>query len=98
MPNNHLNGLAIVPCIWAATRPWVFPDEPFVEYEPKDEAWCRKLGIGHEGPYKPSCLRIGDTLYCHPTIIEAIERQIGKRVEQSVLETCSFGSLFTESH
>ncbi len=27
---------------------WVFPVEPFVEYEPKDEVWCRFFGIGHE--------------------------------------------------
>lgn len=28
---------------------WVFPDDPFITYEPKDERWCRALGIGHEG-------------------------------------------------
>lgn len=29
-------------------KKWVFPVEKFWEYEPSDEAWCRKLGIGHE--------------------------------------------------
>ena len=27
---------------------WEFPVERFVEYGPKDEDWCRLLGIGHE--------------------------------------------------
>lgn len=27
---------------------WRFPAERFVEYEPKDEAWCRAAGIGRE--------------------------------------------------
>ena len=25
---------------------WQFPDEPFVEYEPHDEEWCRFFGFG----------------------------------------------------
>lgn len=28
---------------------WIFPDDPFVIYEPKDEQWCRALGFGKEG-------------------------------------------------
>ncbi len=31
-----------------AKKRWVFPKEEFVEYEPKDELWCRPLGIGRE--------------------------------------------------
>ena len=30
-------------------RGWVFPDDPFITYEAKDERWCRPLKIGHEG-------------------------------------------------
>ena len=29
-------------------RRWVFPKDQFVEYEQKDEVWCRPLGIGSE--------------------------------------------------
>lgn len=34
---------------------WVFPDEPFVQYEKSDESWCRYFGIGYintENPLK----------------------------------------------
>lgn len=27
---------------------WQFPVEPLIEYEPKDERWCRYFGIGCE--------------------------------------------------
>ncbi len=30
------------------TRRWEFPNDRFVEYEKKDEDWCRLLGIGRE--------------------------------------------------
>ena len=29
-------------------KEWEFPKDRFVEYEPKDERWCRLLGIGRE--------------------------------------------------
>jgi hypothetical protein len=28
---------------------WIFPEEPFIIYEPKDEEWCRYAGIGRPG-------------------------------------------------
>lgn len=30
-------------------RGWIFPDDPFITYEPSDEGWCRTLGFGREG-------------------------------------------------
>jgi hypothetical protein len=27
---------------------WVFPADPFITYEPKDEDWCRYFGYGHQ--------------------------------------------------
>ena len=34
---------------WSRRRKiWQFPSDPFVTYEPSDEAWCRPLGIGKE--------------------------------------------------
>lgn len=32
---------------------WQLPVDPFVEYEPADEAWCRFFGIGAEDPDRP---------------------------------------------
>jgi hypothetical protein len=28
---------------------WIFPEEPFIIYEPSDEDWCRYCGIGRQG-------------------------------------------------
>lgn len=54
-------------------RVWVFPKERFVEYEPKDEGWCRKLGIGHEEVRpKPEVVRVGRTLVMHPQTWERL--------------------------
>lgn len=27
---------------------WIFPDEPFITYEPSDEDWCRYFGFGYQ--------------------------------------------------
>lgn len=31
---------------------WIFPEDPFVIYEPSDEEWARYLGFGKEQPAK----------------------------------------------
>ena len=38
------------------SRIWKFPDDPFVKYEPSDEPWCRRLGIGYELEVETVCV------------------------------------------
>lgn len=69
----------------AVTTPWIFPDHPYIEYEPKDEWWCRKYGIGHEGKSEPCVILMNksgylpgarDVLLVHPSLKKAFEEQI----------------------
>lgn len=79
---SPLYGLRIVPCELACETRWEFPKERFVEYEPKDESWCRKLGIGRE-VIVGHAYRVGNVLYAHPTVIDAIKEQINERTRGS---------------
>ena len=45
----------------------------FIEYEPKDEKWCRAFGIGHE-VREPACFRVGDKFVMHPRVFERLKR------------------------
>lgn len=53
---------------------WEFPKDRFIEYEPKDESWCRKLGIGKE-KIVPKAFMIGNTLVAHPIIIAELKKR-----------------------
>jgi hypothetical protein len=70
---NYLYGLKVVNDYSMVDKVWVFPQDRFVEYEPKDEWWCRKYGFGHEETRpKAEVVRVGDTLYGHPTTLERV--------------------------
>ncbi len=58
----------------AREKQWRFPQERFVEYEPKDEWWCRKYGFGHEVEVDvPAMYRIGDMYVMHPKLYEQLK-------------------------
>jgi hypothetical protein len=75
-PLNSLYGLNIHP---SEHRPkkWIFPKDRFVEYEPKDEWWCRKYGFGHEStdPMDTVILVVHGDVFMHPTQIAELKRQ-----------------------
>ena len=56
-------------------REWVFPKERYVEYEPKDESWCRCFGFGKER-IVPECYRIGNTWLMHPILADQLRKEI----------------------
>jgi hypothetical protein len=75
-PYDSMYGLKVVTDEKMVDRVWVFPKDRFVEYEPKDEWWCRKYGFGHEEVRpKQEVVRVGDTLCMHP----AVWKQMGEQ-------------------
>ena len=69
-------------------RVWQFPDEPFVEYEPSDERWCRFFGVGQEVEVTevvtiPNCYQNGARMRDDGTI-EMTFASIGTDVEVKV--------------
>jgi hypothetical protein len=62
---------------------WEFPKERFFEYEPKDESWCRLLGIGKE--VFPTVYRVGNQLHMHPKTWEEFSKELGKAPSESQL-------------
>jgi hypothetical protein len=71
-----LYGLEIVVNKLAMASEWIFPQHRFFEWEPKDEPFCRKYGIGHKGPMKPAAYQVGNTLIVHPTIYEELAKHV----------------------
>jgi hypothetical protein len=67
-----LDGLKVVTSEFLPGR-WQFPYDRFVEYEPKDEWWCRKYGFGRE---VFDAVRIGDTLVVHPKMLSEINKAV----------------------
>lgn len=79
----------------AVTRPWIFPEHQFIEWEPKDEAFCRKYGIGHEGPEQPCAYQIGNRWVVHPAIYDSLVREIGEKSRMRLFSSfgnCGLGS------
>lgn len=73
---NTLHGLKVVTDDSMTETVWVFPQDRFVEYEPKDEWWCRKYGIGHEVTRpRAEAVQVGDTLVMHPQMWEKLKEQ-----------------------
>lgn len=75
--------LTLVKSEAACDRVWEFPKDRFVEYEPKDEGWCRRLGFGREvivpkayivkGQVDPIFgWRKPDQVICHPLLYNQI--------------------------
>lgn len=73
--NNTLLGFRIVVTDAARGSSWIFPQEPFFEWEPHDEWFCRRYGIGHQGPEKPCIIRVGGSLLVHPDLYEQFKKQ-----------------------
>jgi hypothetical protein len=65
---NKLMGFKVFVSDFCVTIPWVLPAEPFFEWEPKDEWFCRKYGIGRPGRPVPSCFRFENSFIMHPDI------------------------------
>lgn len=75
----------------ACDKVWEFPKDRFIEYEPKDEGWCRRLGFGREviAP-KAYILKGGidpitgwgspDQLICHPLLADRIKSAMRESV------------------
>ena len=82
----YLNGLAVYLDESMVDKVWVFPQHRFFSYEPKDEGWCRRLGIGYEKTVpKPEAYQIGNKLVMHPTLWEELKKQT-KKIE-SVMDS-----------
>jgi hypothetical protein len=69
---KSFNGFRIEINELVTSRSWIFPKERFFEWEPKDEWFCKKYGIGHAGPVEPACYQVGNTLVMHPTIYKEL--------------------------
>lgn len=52
-PDQDVDTIPVCTSLAAPRCFWKFPADPFVEYEPDDEAWCRFFGIGAEDPSRP---------------------------------------------
>ena len=61
----------------AMARAWVFPVDRFVEYEPEDEWWARKYGLGYEGSAAPACFRVGRLIVIHPVLWRELQETVG---------------------
>ena len=70
----HLNGIPIVVSEHAMASKWTPPDERFIEYEPKDERWCRYFDIGTV-KQEPGCYQIGASYLMHPVIFNQIKKE-----------------------
>lgn len=59
---------------------WIFPKEPFIKYEPKDEEMCRYFGWGRQGRgyIVGQIVQMDDTIYNFSTIFNP---KMGMRVE-----------------
>lgn len=57
----------------ALVSKWVFPQDRFIEYEPKDERWCRFFRIRHE-VMVPGCYQMDGKLIIHPTLWDQIPK------------------------
>lgn len=77
---SKLHGIRYVVSEHAMVARWVFPDDPFVVYEPKDEKWCRFFGIGHE-VREPGAYQVGEVMVIHPVIMDAMRRET-ERLEE----------------
>jgi hypothetical protein len=89
---DSLYGLKVVLDDTMTETVWVFPQDRFVEYEPKDEWWCRRYGIGHEETRpRAEAVRVGDVLYAHPTTFERISlsiKKLNETLERHTRELC----------
>lgn len=73
-----LSGVPVKVTETAMVRTWVFPSWRFVTFEPKDERWCRRLGIGHEET-RPGAYMLGGMLFCHPVVAEQLKKSLPRR-------------------
>ena len=74
---NDLFGMSVIVDENAVEIPWIFPTDPFVEYESSDEWWARKYRFGKGGKAKPCAYQIGRQLIVHPVIYEAMKKELG---------------------
>ena len=70
---TRLLGFKVYVSRWCVTGKWLFPQRRFFEWEAKDEAFCRKYGIGRE---EPACYRIGNSFVMHPEIYEQLKESL----------------------
>lgn len=84
MDLKHLGTLSIYgdrPAVfvteYAVEHRWVFPEDRFVEYEPKDEAWARPLGYGREETVPAAFLYMGRWLV-HPSLVRVWEKAMDR--------------------
>lgn len=69
---SAFTGIPVISDLHCVKREFRFPKDRFIEYEPKDEGWCRFFGIGREVDV-PLAYMIGGKLVAHPRIIEQIK-------------------------
>ncbi len=70
-----LGAMPVIVSQFALTYVWVFPKHRFFEWEPADEPFCRKFGIGHSEP-KPAAFRYGNTWVMHPSIFAELQKKV----------------------
>jgi hypothetical protein len=81
---NTLYGLNVVTDQNMVEKVWVFPQDKFVEYEPKDEWWCRKYGFGHEETRpQQQVVRVGDTLVMHPATLDLLVKDMDEQYRRA---------------
>jgi hypothetical protein len=100
-----IGGIKIISEPLAYSTKWVFPKERFVEYEPKDESWCRYFGFGREeGPQAyqlvnrcPIFGTVTHMIVAHPTIVAKLRDQVASlsvpaRLLNAGAAECNFSS------
>lgn len=75
-------------------KEWEFPKDKFVEYEPSDEKWARRLGFGKEVKTdRPAIFMVKNKpfefeMIIHPDsftkIKEFLEKRVSQRIEQEI--------------
>jgi hypothetical protein len=81
-PMAALFGVRVQFSDYATVPGWVFPKKRFVEYEPKDERWCRYFRIGYEG-HVPGMLQIGSEFFVHSSLKESFFKALDQASKTS---------------
>lgn len=73
----HYYGMPVTVSESAMVPRWKYPTDPFIEYDPGDERWCRYFGFGRQVS-EPGAYQIGNRLLVHPVVWNQIKKETTK--------------------